>query len=214
MGKFFIDVENSTGRYEGVYLDITNFISNCPDAESIDRIPPHRFRDAIQVIMFSIRRRAITSFPACRTQLLEGPPRTPETLECPTLLVTAAIFRSFTNDARHRSLGRCARNRITKIHLFHIATLFRTTYCGGFVGRTESPTSTDQNYLSPWACGLGGEVNTDECFLQGHRDWLRFGLFMSRLCPFRVRGGFAWPCFWVAFGVCFGRSAWRWFRLS
>ena len=82
----------------------------------------------------------MTSFPSFRTQILEGPPRTSETPPYPTLLVTAAIFHFPTIDTRPTSLGNLARNRITKIHLFHIANLFRTTYCGAnLVGRTDSP---------------------------------------------------------------------------
>ena len=44
--------------------------------------------------------------------------------------------------------------------------------------------------------------------------WLRFGLFMSLLWLFLVRGGFVCPCRRVAFGVGFGRSVWQWFRFS
>ena len=52
MEKFFIGVENSTGYYEGIYLDIMSFLSNFPDVESIDRLPPHRFRGAFRIVMF------------------------------------------------------------------------------------------------------------------------------------------------------------------
>ena len=48
-------------------------------------------------------------------------------------------------------------------------------------------------------------------------EWPRaMGLvgLLSRLWLFRVRGGFVCPFRWFAFGVGFGRPAWRMFRLS
>ena len=147
MEKFFIDIGNSTGRYEGVYLDIANFLANFTDIESLDKLPPHRYRGAIQVVLFFSQRMVVTSFPACRTQLLGGQPRTSETIAYPTLLVEEAIFHFFTIDARPTILRKFARRRITKIHLFHITNLRRATYCANFVGRTDSPTPpTDRNY--------------------------------------------------------------------
>ena len=48
--------------------------------------------------------------------------------------------------------------------------------------------------------GEGAPVNSNECFLQGPRDWLRFW-------SVRIGGGFVCHCVWVALGVGFGRSA-------
>ena len=53
MGKFPIDIENSTGRYEGVNIDIMDFLSNFPDVESLDKLPQHRYRVVIRVALSS-----------------------------------------------------------------------------------------------------------------------------------------------------------------
>ena len=135
-----------------------NLVSNFTDIESLDKQPPNRYRGVIRVVLFFSQRRALTSFPSCRTQLLEGPPRTSETLAYPTLLETAVIFRFFTSEARPTSLGKFDHNRIPTIHLFHIANLFRATYCTIFVGRTASPTSNRPELLAGW--GLISELVT------------------------------------------------------
>ena len=74
MENFFIDIENSTCHFDGIYLDIMNFLTNFPDIEQVDKLPPHRFREAIQIILFHSKFRGAKSFPACRTQILNGPP--------------------------------------------------------------------------------------------------------------------------------------------
>ena len=53
MENFFIDIENSTCHFDGIYLDIMNFLTNFPDIEQVDKLPPHRFREAIQIILFT-----------------------------------------------------------------------------------------------------------------------------------------------------------------
>ena len=73
-----------------------------------------------------------------------------------------------------------------------------------------------KKYLYPRAGG-GPPVHTSEFFLQGHWawGWLWFGLLCRLwLWRFRVRGAFVCPCRWFALDVGFGRSAWRWIRLS
>ena len=139
MEYFPTHIENSTGHFAGIYIDITNFILNFPDIDQVDKLPPHRFREAIQIILLRIIHRVVSSFPACRTQLLNGPPRKSENLTYPTLLATSAIFHFFAQDTRPTSLGRFARARISKIHLFYIANLFRATYCANFRGRKNPP---------------------------------------------------------------------------
>ena len=140
MGNFPIGLGNSTCHFEGIYLDITNFLTNFPDVEQVDKLPPHRFREAIKIILLRTKFRDMKSFPACRAQLLNGPPRTFEHLAYPTLLTTAAIFHILAQDTRPTSLGRFGRDRVNKIRLFHIANLHRATYCANFRGRHNSPT--------------------------------------------------------------------------
>ena len=65
--------------------------------------------------------------------------------------------------------------------------------------------------------GGRGPLNTIERSLQGLRDggWLSLGILRRLwLQLFRVRGGFACPFRWFAFGVAFGRPKRRRFRLS
>ena len=147
MEKSPIDIGNSAGRYEGIYLDIMNLTSHFPDIDQINKLHPHRFREPIEIVLFHIKHRAGASFPACRSQLLNGPPRTSETLTYPTLLATAVIFHFSAQDARHTRLGGFARDRITKIRLFHIANLPRATYCANFGGRTDPPASSRPELL-------------------------------------------------------------------
>ena len=197
MGKFAIDAGNSTGRYEGVYLDITNLLSNFPEVESLDRLPTRRYHGEIHVVMFPTQHRIITSFPACRAQLLEGPHRTSETIASPTLLVTEVTFHFPANDTRPTRLGQFARNRITKIHLFHIAHLFRATYCVNFVGRAESPTSNRPKLLAgggrvaELATSYGGRI-ANQAKRESARSRVRLGarvIARVRLRETRINGG-------------------------
>ena len=71
-------------------------------------------------------------------------------------------------------------------------------------------------YLDPRAGG-GPPSQYYRVPLQGPRawDWLRYGLLCRLwLWLFRARGGLVCPLRWFAFGVGFGRPAWRWFRSS
>ena len=51
MEKFPIDVANSTSHCERIHLGIMNFLSNFTDIETIDKLPPRRFRGAIQIVI-------------------------------------------------------------------------------------------------------------------------------------------------------------------